>query len=269
MREPKKTGVNNTEEVNDFIAANVTSHVTHDNSVQFLCAPCGKLYRGKHSVRDHVSVHHVNVGRRYGCPMCEGVFTNRNSLRNHIAKNHSELDTRGLNYEQFLFDDEAAKAAPEAGKEKSKVISVTRVGRKNKEKDTAEKQGNSQGEDVQGSPISTTETEEAPLTNTNAATKDTQESLGSRQDPKANEITEFLNSNVTKRNGTFTCNPCGKAYKSHGGAYAHVRDRHVMAGQRYQCPKWKCPTNSSNKNSIKSHISQKHPELAGTGVDYR
>ena len=245
-------GANNTEEVNDFIAANVTSHITYDNSVQFLCSPCGKLYKGMHSVRDHVSVHHVNVGRRYGCPMCEGIFANKNSLRNHISKNHSELVRTGLDYEQFLLvgDDDsskAAKAVPEAVKEASKVISVTRVGRKSKDKgqkedtnvSTTEKQGSPLSKDIQGSP---TETEEAPLTNTNAATKapikrNTQESLGSRQDPKGKVNKEFLNSNITERNGIFYCNPCGKAYKSHGG--------------------------------IKSHIFQKHLDLVRTGVDNR
>ena len=61
--------------------------------------------------------------------------------------------------------------------------------------------------------------------------------------------------------GGFLCRVDGKFFKSLYGFRMHVEDAHIRAGMRFQCPR--CRTIFKSKNSIRVHVSTKHPELKG------
>ena len=65
--------------------------------------------------------------------------------------------------------------------------------------------------------------------------------------------------------GGFLCKADGKFFKSWRGFRVHVEDAHVRAEVRYQCPR--CRLTCKSKNSIKVHVSRKHPELKGLNFE--
>ena len=59
---------------------------THEKVSGHLCPECGKNFKIKSSLRDHILV--VHEGKKYHCDLCTKTFKNKCTLQSHVSQIH-------------------------------------------------------------------------------------------------------------------------------------------------------------------------------------
>ena len=269
----------------------VREHVINDHvrkGLKYRCPRCTTISGTRNSLRAHITKYHselLQTGLDYGKFLLEDDSSSAPSTKNDVAATPAEADKETssdainlLIKSNNLITSQIEKHSQHGTRKKKDIKRATpsvpermEEGENDVTTEKQEKHDVPKNKDIQGSnTIASSEahqaTEKRNIVESSMMPLSNSTPRGKYQLPKNCEIRMFMKDNVTDENGKFTCRPCGKEYKSSGGAYVHARDHHLMRGLRYQCPK--CHTTSSSYNSLTSHISQKHPELVGTGIEY-
>lgn len=64
----------------------------HTNQDRFICDGCGKGFRVKNDLREHMQIHMSIVSRpKFPCSLCSSVLLSRSSLKNHHITFHSSV----------------------------------------------------------------------------------------------------------------------------------------------------------------------------------
>jgi KRAB domain-containing zinc finger protein len=64
----------------------------HTEEVRFICDHCGKGFRVKHDMKDHMQTHmSVESRQKYPCSSCKSVFLSKSAMKNHEQIFHSQI----------------------------------------------------------------------------------------------------------------------------------------------------------------------------------
>ena len=63
----------------------------------YLCLPCGKVLKAKQSLYQHFRDLHFYPEVMYTCPVCKKSYRGKNSIKTHVSRYHKDL--KGLDLE--------------------------------------------------------------------------------------------------------------------------------------------------------------------------